>query len=321
MKRYKWFWAVGGVAAILLCLYVFASEIPKPSVVANQREPEQKKWFFFFPVTFSSINLPCIDARIDGESFSMVLDLGFRGYVSLLSKHLEKISSKKQIGTKQKYNFKGIAHSFNCYSIAEISVGDVFWRNPILEELSENFLAQTRIRKEDSTTPIVYKDGSLGWWVFRRTNLFLDLGNAEAAVGFRLDTLMECGYPVDTWAHAPLLLDRGLVEFEATTSEGPIRCCLDTGSTWNILNGQIEGISVYDACVNPKHFIEYPILMVGETNIGPIVFRQIPVNLPIFIPITLGVDFFLQHQVFIDFREKRIYFSPAKHSEDAGLFS
>ena len=88
----------------------------------------------------------------------------------------------------------------------------------------------------------------------------MDCDNSLIAFCDSLDTLRKQGYPVDLFIETPLLLDRNSIEFQAMTEKGPIRCMLDTGSTWNMLNKDIEGGSNDHMIFNPDTIDQHPIL-------------------------------------------------------------
>ena len=159
-------------------------------------------------------------------------------------------------------------------------------------------------------TPSSDEPGRIGWEIFRIFNLFLDLGNSKIAFCDSLSRLGKQGYSVEKFVQTPLILERGLVEFQAQTPDGPLRCMLDTGATWNILNIDIEeGRAIEEVVCDPKNISEIHEFRIGERDFGAIQFQSLPIDLPIRIDAILGMDFLQNHAVFIDFANGQIYFS------------
>lgn len=293
------------VASVLLFL-----QFDKPSSVPVNIVREQQKYYVNISVALSDNNTPLINAEMDGKTYSLMLDLGYTGCISLQDKLLCKVAPKVYIGETTKYNFKGTARQVDRYKIPRVTIGNVSWKEPVLESRSDAAAIEIRFR-EDGNTPTIYCDGLFGWRPFQCFNLFLDLGNSKAACCDSIETLKDRGYPVETWVRTALLTDRHLVEFEATTPEGFIRCSLDTGCTFSFLSRELPGKSITEAYFDSSTFEKYPFLIVDGTDLGPLVLRQIPNRIPIPIPLTLGMDFFMEHQVFLDFKNKLIYLSPS----------
>lgn len=308
VSKYRYILTALGIAVAIFTLYGFSTEKIQPKTIAIAK-PKQS-YFCPIPLKISSDHLPCVETTIDGESFLMVLDLGLQGGFSLLGKHCDKILGKKLVRTRKMCNFTGNGHLVSCYRVREASIQAASWREPIVQECSEEYEQEQRIF-DDEHNYFDDSDGAIGWLLFREMNLFFDLGNGKAAICDGLNTLRERGYCVESWVQKPLLIDRGFIECEATTPDGVIRCVLDTGSTWNLLNREIPGKSKAEACFDPGNFVEYSTFKIGEVDLGPITLRQIPLKYPFPVSIVLGMDFFFKHQVFIDFVEGNLYFSPS----------
>lgn len=264
------------------------------------------KYLLYFPVVVVEQKLPIVQGEIDGRVFPLLLDLGFKGQVSLRTLELDKLPSRNFIRTIVRTGFSGSADT-RCYSISRIRIGNLSWPHPILEGRDEEVMAGGRILEDLRADKPFPFSGAVGWWLFFSMNLLLDLAHSEAAVCDSVETLRERGYPVDSWIETPLLLDRGFLEFEAITPEGAMRCTLDTGCSVNIRNKLVRDKSLQDMAFNPINFGEYPFILIGDSDLGPVQFRQLPLSPTL--SLMLGVDFFLQHQVFIDFRKGKIFIS------------
>lgn len=190
----------------------------------------------------------------------------------------------------------------------EVRIGDMSFYRSAVQERIEDFQVDATITKDKE---ISSKElGKIGWEIFKVTNLFLDLGNSRIAFCDSLTTLKKQGYAVDSFVEASLISERGFIEIEADTSNGPLFCVLDTGSTWNILNTKIQRQADYNETIRqPENFSEIPLFRIAKKEFGPIRFHHIPIQLPIPIEAILGMDFFKEHVVFLDFTNNHAYFS------------
>ena len=186
--------------------------------------------------------------------------------------------------------------------------------NPILQQGTGEFIKDSTFI-QNGGEPSIRPPGRLGWELFYKVNLLIDIQNSQIAFCDSLDTLQSKGYSVAFFTKTPLLIDRGLVEFQAETSEGTLRCMLDTGTTWNMLNKEVsEEQSIDKAIWDPKSVIDCSVFKIGGKDLGPINFHQIPLKAPIQIDAILGMEFFQQNLVFLDFRQGFAYFSVGKRS-------
>jgi hypothetical protein len=87
-----------------------------------------------------------------------------------------------------------------------------------------------------------------------------------------------------------------------------VRCVLDTGSTWNVLNEGNEEISE-QALWLPDNIVQYPFFQIEGSDFGPIAFHRMSIRIPIRIEAILGMEFIKNHRIFLDFANKSIYFS------------
>jgi hypothetical protein len=101
-----------------------------------------------------------------------------------------------------------------------------------------------------------------------------------------------------------------MLQFEATTPTGSIRCWLDTGATWNILNIESDNNKTAEQLAwdayNSKNI---PIFKINQHDFGPIKFREIPIRFPFHVQAILGMEFFNEHLVFLDFDKNYAYFA------------
>ncbi len=305
--------------SILFFLLVCSCTVSQKQEIAQVEEgvsPEKPTYFVRVPITkYSSIQSPCVDIGIEDRVFSVELDLGYRGDLTVTKQSADLISSKNFIREKPMYGIRGKEYSTNLYRIPEVKIGKMTFFKPILQEEGEEFIKDATF-VQNGGEPSQRDPGRLGWELFYNVNLLIDTKNSSIAFCDSLKTLQQHGYRVENFICTPLFLDQGLVEFFAETSEGRLRCMLDTGATWNILNSEIaEGQSIDQAMWDAANIIKYSSFRIDGKDFGPLTFHRIPIRAPIQIEAILGMEFFEENLVFLDFSEKTAYFLQRPHSQ------
>jgi hypothetical protein len=298
---------------ILVFLFIWGCSVA-PKVEEPKQAVHAKKTTFFVPVSLtklSSIDVPCLDVDVGGQIFSMELDLGFRGDLTIMKTFIDQVAVKDFVRTKPMYGIRGKEYATNLYQIPKARIGAMTFMEPILQEGSQELAADAVFRK-DGMEPSPREPGRLGWQLFSDVNLLVDIKRFQIAFCDSLETLRGHGYATDTFTKAPLSVERGLVEFEAKTPAGPLRCVLDTGCTWNLLHTEIEsGKTIEDVLFEPENSLEYASFEIGAKDFGPMSFHRIPIKIPIPVEAILGMEFFENHLVFLDFLHNCVYFSKA----------
>jgi hypothetical protein len=273
---------------------------------------KEKIGSYFFPIPiskFTRTDIPCLLLNLNNLSVSAELDLGQKGNLTISKEIIDQIQEKTLLGEKTSRGIQGKIYKAKVYQGPEVKIGSLTFSNCDIYIQNDDFNLDSIILKKGDT-PIVREPGRIGWQLFRGVNLFLDLGNSQIAFCDNVKTLTKHGYPTDLFIKTPLLSERGLVEFEAITPNGPLIFSLDTGCTWNLLNTENEdGNSIEELIFNPNNKTQLK-LKINDINLGLLQFRHIPIRLPIQIDAMLGMEFFRTHQVFLDFAENQIYIRP-----------
>jgi hypothetical protein len=251
---------------------------------------------------------PYVRVAIGEKSVLTGVDLGFRGHLSLSSDLLQEIPEARYMGEKQVYNFRGNRHSQKVYSLPQVRIGKWATAGACAQESSPGFRKEVTISKPGEEERSLFR-AKIGWELFSKTHLLIDCANGRLALADGWDTLGRHGYSREQFVEAPLLLDRGLVECEVDTGGLVTRCLLDTGSSWNIINAPSEeGRSVEEMVWGQgAHLHEVEHFFIQGIPFGPISFHPLPLNLPIPIDCVLGMEFFRNHTVFIDFQREILY--------------
>lgn len=271
------------------------------SVFQREQPKETKSGFFVsVPVTFSTFNTPGLNIEIEERSLLAKLDLGFEGDLAIEKKILDAIASKEWIGEKIMYGVHGKEYKEKRYRVPKVKMGSLTFSPPIVQEENAEFLTDATFIQNPEDEVLRQEVGRVGWELFANACLFLDMRKGRIAVCDSIDSFKKEGYSIESFTKTPLLLERDLVEFEAMTPQGALRCVLDTGSTWNVLNE------------TPGDIIECASLKIEGIDFGPTPFHQMPIRIPIKIDAILGMEFLKDNLVFLDFVKKEVYFAKAE---------
>lgn len=298
---------------VMVVLLVSSCSITQKQTTTPPRDTAVSKrnsYFIEAPITkLSSIDCPCIDVEIDSKQLSMELDLGFRGDLSIEEDHIDLVSEKSFISERIIHGIRGKQYSVKVYRVPKAKIGKMTFIQPRLEEGSREFTKNSTF-VQNGGEPSPREPGRLGWELFYNVNLLIDIKNSKIAFCDNLNTLRERGYDVDSFISTPLFLEQGMVEFDTETPAGPLRCMLDTGATWNFLNTEIEEGRIFDQVVwDPENVLDYTHFKIDGKDFGPIAFHRIPIKIPVHIEAILGMEFFQDTLVFLDFSNKTAYFA------------
>ncbi len=332
MKKTKWvlfFVALLGSSAFFYFL------LPKLNQVKQTQYSQLAfQGAFFIPVEISGFHseIPYIAVDVDAKVTSAKIDLGSTQFASLPSEVIQECEGKTFFNKRSFLGMRGKQYESDVYLLPKIKInGIAFSKVPASETNLEFKKDATLVDSKDSLPgPLA----TIGWPLFQKTNFFLDCQNSLLAFCDSLDTLREKGYPVDSFVETPLLLDRELIEFEAMTDSGTMRCLLDTGCTWNMLNKESEGgsndhmifnqISLGEhAVLNPQNSdlmefdpdkeCTFPMFKIGKKDFGEITFSKF--KTPLKVDAIIGMEFLESKLVFIDFPHRKIYFYEHSSSE------
>ncbi len=308
----------------VLCFFLinlFRCKSADNGLVANKNS-------YFVPIkisSFSSAKIPCLSFVFDNRVVNVKVDLGYEGELCLPSKVIKNFDDKKFIKQSLSYGLGGKTYKSDVYEVEKVYIGDMSFFPVKVEEINPEFEHDIDLGKKEK--PLESDFGRIGWCLFYNFNLLVDCDHSILALCDNLETLKEHGYPVDSFAETALLLDRGFIEFEAMTEAGVLRCLLDTGSTWNMINKDFENLSNNHMIFTPENTDQYLVLnpenkslmdfdfknvcdksvfKIGDKDFGPIKFNRI--KSPLAIDAIIGMEFFESTVVFIDFFKRKIYF-------------
>jgi hypothetical protein len=282
------------------------------------RMNELSSYICKIPITkLSSTQNPCVEILIENKPFTVNLDLGFKGTISISDTAIDQVLSKTLLDTETRTNVLGKAYSVNIYSLPEFKIGTLTVSQIVLQKRNTELRNDVYFSAEQDVLHSVEDQGSLGWELFSHGTLLINIKNLNIVVSDTLETLNKQGISIEEFVKVPLITERGLIEFEAETINGPILCVLDTGSTWNIVNSNVDdNKSLSQIILDPKNRSEHSVFKIGRYNFGPVSFRSVPIKTPFHVEAVLGMDFFSNHVVILDFVNKFIYLSNSSDSSE-----
>lgn len=200
------------------------------------------------------------------------------------------------------YGIKGIPYPTNLYEVPKVMIGPVFFKNPILQEKSEQLNIDATFTRNNAP-PSKCDPLKIGWEFFFHTILVLDTKKDQIVLTNNLSSLTQEGYDIKRYHKVELFSDRGILECKAKGTLGEIRCMLDSGSTWNVLND----LSANEDIWSDSNSIVASSFQLGPISLGRVSFRKHPIKLPIHIEAILGMPFFRSSIVVFDISAGYLY--------------
>ena len=321
------------IACACLCIFIGYYLLHRPSY----KNPLSVKGFYnekehFIPLRimeFSRANIPELEIKIQNTVVPAKVDFGCKGGILLPPLIMKTIEQKSLVDTETSYGLRGKSYERDIYEVPEVLLGKLHLFPMRIAEENLEFSRDSVLKKGEKEIDEDHL-GTIGWYVFKSFNVLLDCEHFAIIACDSLDTLKKQGCSTDSFMEAPLLLDRGSIDFEVVTEMGPLRCTLDTGATWNLLNKDPENLQQdhrfidLNALLNekptkfnpanedflsfdPKDKWETKTFQINGKEFGPVHF--IKIKSPLGIDAIIGMEFIENHLIFIDFKKEKIYFS------------
>src|SRR5690554_4675259 len=107
----------------------------RESDLAQEMRKPQDPFFVSVPICkFSASDCPSIEVEIEEKTFSMELDLGFRGDLAIERESLEQISHKVFSHIKPMYGIGGHESISHFYQIPKVKIGAITIRELLVQE-------------------------------------------------------------------------------------------------------------------------------------------------------------------------------------------
>lgn len=264
----------------------------------------ERKYCYDNYFTLSSSSLPVVQVKIDGNVYSIAIDLGSKFSLSLDKKTLVKLN-KKDHGVVEWRDLKGNHYHSNAYILPKIQFGDLIWNDVIANEEPEDFFCNTSLwsaHEEMSKDKVGY----LGRPILLRYKILMDANNSRLIMCNDESKLSGMGYDVNKMIKVPLEEGAGVI-LKIETDIGIQKYGIDTGATVNLARasvfadkeqGQDKGMRTYSSqrCV------------IGEHDFKETMFYLIDITPELKdIDGCLGMQFLKDHVVYIDYPNRTAY--------------
>ncbi len=272
---------------------------------------KERLYFEIASIELTRSNLPCIDIKIEGENYPIMVDLGSRFGLCINDEVLAKLNKTRR-GIQVSRNIWGTKFKHPKYIIPKLELGSLcFEKSSVTRISAEEKEAVLIWRKEGKKLP-AESIGEIGRGLLKKFNLLFDIQKSRMIATNDTEALQKEGYSVDSFIKIPFKLDyRGIV-LKVKTDLGQLKLILDTGTTLTFLkdsmlpkDGEVSigyhGLS----SINSNRFA------IGGTEFGPqnLTFLKMADKLGELHGL-LGMDFIQNHVIYIDFSKKVLYIQP-----------
>ena len=258
------------------------------------------------PIQFINSNqLPCTSIEIEGNSYSVEIDLGTRMAVSLHKNILENMQ-KEPDGNSRRMDIRGNKYETPIYLIPNIRVGKQLLKKIQTREESLDFFVNCSIGVDAQTD--IQNAGRIGREFFRDKNIFMDLNNCIFIACNGPKNLKKRNYKIDNLIPIPFRSTSGGIFLDVETDMGVQRFVLDTGSTLSVIRA-----SDYKEGVPIRQCRGLPVIETSKFVMNGIDFGRRDLCLVDISPAfddmdgLLGMDFLKEYIVYLDFGKKMAY--------------
>lgn len=284
-----------------------------------------KGYFYPLAIELAGDLTPCLEATLDELPIILQVDLGADEYLSCDAEVLSCIKNKHLRGHVTFYGLRGKKYESPVFAVKNLRLGPLLFRELSAKETHIEFQEDAVLMRHDHE-PSILTQGSVGWRLFEKMSLLLDFPGNTIAVCEGLSSVQAHGYDVDHAIVCEMHVDRSLVEFYVTVEKERMRCMLDTGSTFNLLNIhrhqsdllRPDNMDQHEQ-MNPSNVEQWDFnknLAQGVfiAELGTTSFHQVPMIYDI--DAVIGMEFLQNWVVLLDFPSKKIFFLKKTEVED-----
>ncbi|MDP1608058.1 MAG: aspartyl protease family protein [Chlamydiales bacterium] len=271
-------------------------------------------WNFYYkiPIELDRYSgCPAVLVDIEGNSYSLKLDLGSKKPLSLQVRVLEKIH-KEQQGTSHYLDFRGNKYETPNYIIPSASLHGFSLSKVITEEDAYAFTSAAQIYDSTSRSEeeIVFQYfGRVGLDFFSQRNFFMDCSRSCLIICRNLQDLRKDGYETKHFVSCPFQLTPLGIVLHVETDQGLMRFLVDTGSTDTMIRSSFFEEQKYD-----KYYHGMPVIPTKKFTIDHLDFGRaelcvldITPYMEKFIDGLIGMDFLKNWPIFFDFKKQLFY--------------
>ncbi len=263
------------------------------------------------PVSFSSSNVPIIEAKIGDIESPLELDLGSKLELKLDANVLSKL--EKRAGNPIHWrDLKGNCYESPSHILPHIEIGGLQHYRVVATEDSQECNRNTLLRSanQEQEEPIIHR-GVLGRPLLKNRVLLLDFPGQAMVVCSKLDQLDREEISPRKWHKIPLKLSRFGIILSIETDLGPQQFILDTGCTVTLIRAfQMKEPPPEEEIYGMKTFTSSKFTLAGE-EFGPkrLYLFDIAPELSE-VGGLLGMDFLSRHRIVLDLPHQTAYIEP-----------
>ncbi len=261
------------------------------------------------PILFISNSYhPIIKVQIQGLPLSFEVDLGGSEYMSLLKKPLDSIQKHKLMKTDTIWDFRGNRYDRPIYSVSDVKVGPIELSNCEITEEDLDFHHNTGLWPTIKGTEFPEYHGRIGIEFFKDKCVLFDFPDSSIFIARTLNELQEDSLlNLDHYIGVPFTVKNGVVLLTIETDLKKHAVVLDTGSTFCNLSKALVDPEKIVQLPNGKCYFPSNKLMIEGCNFGDWKFAVLDICDKLGFDGALGVDFFLEHAICIDFPNQVAY--------------
>jgi hypothetical protein len=239
------------------------------------------------PLEFSS-EFPIMKVEIEGNSHSLILDLGSSCEFALKSDVLESLSKKERLGAHTTVDLEGGEHTASKYLLQRIRIQNGEVIHTVVEE--DGDIAQNEI------------SGRVGRNVLQTCNLLLDFSRSFLFLVKDFEDLKSENYLPEDFKEVPFSLTRWGAVFNIETDFGAKRFFINTSAP-------LSGIRAQEKQQHEK--INTSKFKIGKVDLESTDLSTVNISSALHdIDGYLGMDFFKKNIIFLDFEKGRALICP-----------
>jgi hypothetical protein len=253
---------------------------------------------YFFWFTDAAV----VQVEIEGRYYAMEIDTGADGWGSLQESALKAVGQKEYKQMIKFFDVKGNVYEVPEYLIPSMKIGHLKVENGIINQEHINFLRYSasfwKISPNRIKTQLKEVQGSIGRDFLRQFNCFLDFPHAALYLTENFQET-ERAHKFKNFISYPFeLTDIGII-FVVETDLGLKRFVLDSDSSFSVIKSDARSTwTTHQLIIGNQDY--------GKWKFWPLEFGDVLKD----VDGILGVDFFRQYAIDIDFENRVAYVEP-----------
>jgi len=261
------------------------------------------------PVIFKGPNYcPNVKGEIQDHEYSFLVDTGASQRFYLINSAFSKVTSKKWVKNIKVCNFKGNVYEYPIHKVKDLSIHSIALPNAEIVEQGLDFYENINVWPITHGNRKRYAHGIIGLRFFKDFTTLFDFQNSLIILAKSQDELEKSGYfNPKKFIAVPFALEKELVTISLDTDFGVCKVILDTGATYCTLRRSYLEADKITELSHGRAIAKNSKLVIGNCDFGSWNFAVTDFGEEMNFDGALGVDFFLEHAVYFDFKNKLVY--------------